>query len=160
MESDCCLSSLKTSPSQTFSYEQLSAGRSPAKAVGMAARHRRETSVPLEHGASSHTHSADEPVPSRLRNCSVLPVKGGLSLAGCSPERSTKQSSWKVESAFSNNIKWRLCWQADQELQLLFQRVRLASVVLASLNIPALFLGNFQNVQKTEEQALFGSFGR
>lgn len=53
---------------------------------------------------------------------------------------------------------------SGQELQLFpscqFQRVRVACVILASLNIPALFLGDFQIVQETEEQASFGSFGR
>lgn len=53
---------------------------------------------------------------------------------------------------------------SGQELQLIsscqFQRVRLGSVVLASLNIPALFLVSFQTVHKTEERASFGSYER
>lgn len=95
--------------------------------------------------------------------CKMLPVKG-LSLPGCSLERSTRESSWKAQAVFSSE-KWRLCWWSwDQCHCSLFAslRVRSAFTVPAYPNVPALFPKKLQNMQKakTDEQSLLESFGR
>lgn len=103
MESDCCLSSLKMSPSQTLvSYEQLSAGRAPAKADGWQHATGEEQVSPWSRSLTPQTFRTQTcAIPPRSR--SVLPVKGALSWAGCSG-KVHKAELLKAQAACSKKI--------------------------------------------------------